>query len=116
MYYHHLQRADKGHSSSQGAKVIASFGDRTTEDIFNGISSKAARKVDSRLWLRIRDKLDWMARAKSIDDLKIPPSNHLEKLRGTLKDFYSVPVNEKYRIIFQERQGSFEEVRCVDYH
>ena len=54
--------------------------------------------------------------AKSLDDLKIPPSNHLEKLKGNLKDFYSVRINKQYRVIFKFINGNAYDVKIIDYH
>jgi proteic killer suppression protein len=57
-----------------------------------------------------------MARAKDLEDLKVPPSNHLEKLKGDLEGFHSIRVNEKYRIVFRYQDEKFLDVRCMDYH
>jgi toxin HigB-1 len=96
--------------------VIISFGDKTTEDIFHGVGSKAARRISQSLWPRIQAKLDLINASTSLEDLRIPPSNHLEKLRGNLSGLYSIRVNEQYRLVFGVTDGNAVDVRCTDYH
>jgi len=96
--------------------VIVSFADTTTADIFHGSDSKAARKLPRVLWGRIQQKLDVLNACTSLDDLRIPPANRLEKLKGDLADFYSIRVNQQYRVIFRFVNGQCEQVRCIDYH
>ena len=54
--------------------------------------------------------------ASDINDLRVPPSNHLEKLRGDREGQYSIRINDKYRICFVERSGDFYDVEIIDYH
>ena len=96
--------------------MISSFGDTTTADIYHGSESKAARKIGRELWDRVQQKLDLLNACNSIEDLRIPPANRLEKLRGDLAGFYSIRVNQQYRIVFKFANGNCEEVRCTDYH
>jgi proteic killer suppression protein len=96
--------------------VISSFGDATTADIYHGNDSKAARKIGRELWGRVQQKLDMLNACTSIGDLRIPPANRLEKLRGTLAGFYSIRVNQQYRIVLKFATGNCAEVRCTDYH
>jgi proteic killer suppression protein len=96
--------------------VIVSFGDNATEDIYHGKDTKAARKISRDLWERIQDKLDLMNAAVSLQDLRVPPSNHLEKLRADLDGFYSIRVNQQYRLVFRFENNHCSEVRCTDYH
>lgn len=96
--------------------VIVSFGDKTTEDIYHGRDSKAARRIARDLWQRIQIKLDLMNAVASLQDLRVPPSNFLEKLRGDLEGFYSIRVNQQYRIIFRFEKNYCADVRCIDYH
>lgn len=99
--------------------MIISFADEETEDIFNGLSSKKARKrIHSVLWDKAQTKLDMLNRAYRLDDLKIPPNNKLEKLTSNLAGKYSIRINDQYRIIFKwdsERRGALE-VEITDYH
>jgi len=97
-------------------QVIVSFGDKATRDIYDGRDTKAARKIPRDLWPRIQDKLDLMNAAVSLNDLKVPPSNRLEKLRGDLESFHSIRVNLQYRLIFRFAGQHCADVRCRDYH
>ena len=81
-----------------------------------GATLKTARRIRSELWGRIQHKLDLLNACTSIEDLRIPPANRLEKLRGDLAGFYSIRVNQQYRIVFRFVNGKCEEVRCKDYH
>jgi proteic killer suppression protein len=96
--------------------MIVSFGDKSTEDIFHGRATKAARRIPIALWPRSQIKLDAMNASTSIQDLKVPPSNRLEKLSGKLAGFYSIRINDQYRIIFKFENGHCNRVQCVDYH
>jgi proteic killer suppression protein len=96
--------------------VILSFGDKTTEDIYHGRDTRLARRISRQLWPRIQDKLDLMNAAVSLTDLRVPPSNFLEKLRGDLQGLYSIRVNQQYRIVFRIEGNHCSGVRCTDYH
>ncbi len=96
--------------------VIASFGDKATEDIYHGRETAAARAISRTLWPRIQNKLDLLNAAMSLTDLRVPPANRLEKLRGNLTGFYSIRINRQYRLVFRFADGQCSEVRCADYH
>lgn len=96
--------------------MIVSFADQATQHIYNGVNSKAARRLPKQLWERIRDKLDLLNAGETLDDLRVPPANRLEKLRGKWQGFYSIRVNEQYRIVFRFEAGHCSAVQCVDYH
>lgn len=96
--------------------MISSFGDSTTAEIYHGSDTKAARRIRRELWDRVQRKLDLLNACTSVEDLRIPPANRLEKLRGNLAGFYSIRVNQQYRIVFKFVNGNCEEVRCTDYH
>lgn len=96
--------------------MIVSFGDNATEDIFNGNDTKAARRISRSLWGRIQSKLDLINASVTLNDLRIPPSNRLEKLHGDLAGFYSLRVNNQYRIVFRFMNGNVLDMRCTDYH
>jgi proteic killer suppression protein len=93
--------------------MIQSFGDKATEHIWNGIRSK---DLPNEIQELARRKLRMLNNSMNIKDLMIPPSNKLEKLKGNLKDYYSIRINEKWRIIFQWKAGIANEVTIVDYH
>ena len=63
-----------------------------------------------------RRKLRMLNNAVNFVDLKVPPANRLEKLSGSLKDFYSIRINDQWRIIFKWSGGNASEVEIVDYH
>lgn len=96
--------------------AIRSFGDRTTEDIYHGVNSKEARRIPREIWPLVRRKLDYLNAAKSLDDLRVPPGNRLEPLKGNLAGHYSIRVNDQYRIVFRWSDGGADDVVCVDYH
>ena len=96
--------------------MISSFADETTADIYHGSDTKTARRIRRELWSRIQHKLDLLNACTSIEDLRIPRAHRLEKLRGDLAGFYSIRVNQQYRIVFRFVNGKCEEVRCIDYH
>lgn len=92
--------------------MIRSFGDRRTETLFGdqfvgdfqGIARRAKRKLEA------------INAASRLTDLAVPPSNRLEKLRGELADFYSIRINDQWRVIFKWSNGDASEVRIADYH
>lgn len=96
--------------------MIRSFGSRSTQDIWNGEDSPAARKLPKDLWSVAHRKLDMLHAAHDVIDLRVPPGNRLEKLKGKMKEFHSIRINDQYRIIFRWAPGGPEEVRITDYH
>jgi len=96
--------------------VIRGFGDQTTEDIFHGRNTKHARRVPRAIWPIAARKLDMINRATSIHDLRVPPRNRLEKLKGELAGFYSIRVNQQFRVVFRFAHGDASDVRVLDYH
>jgi len=92
--------------------MIRSFGDKRTEVLFRdeqvrqfeGIARAAKRKLEA------------LNAASRLEDLKVPRSNRLEKLKGDLKDFHSIRINAQWRVIFKWFHGEPYEVRIVDYH
>jgi len=93
--------------------VIKSFADSATEDIYNGTNSKAARRIDRRVWPIAVRKLDFLNAAASLNDLK-SPGNQIEKLRDDLAGYWSIRVNDQYRIIFRFVDGNALDVSCRD--
>ncbi|SNZ06978.1 proteic killer suppression protein [Persephonella hydrogeniphila] len=93
--------------------MIKTFGDKYTKELY--IKGKS-KKFPPEIWNRALRKLDMIRRAKTLEDLKIPPSNNLEALKGNLKSFYSIRINSQYRIIFKFKNGDAYEVSIVDYH
>lgn len=93
--------------------MIVSFGNSETEKIWNGRWVKNLPKQIQEIGRR---KLRMLNNSINLIDLKIPPSNHLEKLLGNLKDFYSIRINNQWRIVFKWNSGNAYEVKIVDYH
>lgn len=93
--------------------MIKSFGDKETEKIWNGLYS---RKFPRDIQPLARRKLRMINNAQDIDDLRIPPGNKLEKLKGKLKDFWSIRIDKQWRVIFKWIGNDAYEVRITDYH
>lgn len=97
--------------------VIRSFRDQATEDLFNGRNTKAARqRLPRALWKAATRRLDALDQAEILDDLRVPPGNRLEALRGDLQGQHSIRINDQYRICFQWTETGPVEVEVVDYH
>ena len=93
--------------------MIISFGNSETEQVWNGIRVK---KLPLEIQNTGRRKLRMLNNPVDLTDLKIPPSNRLEKLAGKLKNFYSIRINDQWRIIFKWNTGNAAEVKIIDYH
>jgi len=93
--------------------MIKSFGDKETEKIWNGVFSK---KLPSDIQPIARRKLRMINNAQDINDLRAPPGNRLEKLKGDLSDYYSIRINNKWRTIFKWIGSDAYEVQIIDYH
>lgn len=97
--------------------MIKSFHNQGTEDVFDVVDSKAARKVcPLSIWKVTLRKLDIINQATDISDLKVPPSNRLEKLKGDREGQYSIRINDQYRICFRWDGQDANDVEIVDYH
>jgi proteic killer suppression protein len=93
--------------------MIKSFGDKRTEKIFNGVR---VRKVSPDLEKGAVKKLDMINFVTGLEQLRIPPGNRLEKLSGDLAGFYSIRINDQFRIIFKWIDDHAYEVQLIDYH
>jgi addiction module HigA family antidote len=92
--------------------MIRSFGDKQTEALFR---DEVVRQFQS--FVRpAKRKLEAINAASRLEDLKVPRANRLEKLKGDLKDFYSIRINDQWRVIFKWVDGEARDVRIVDYH
>jgi len=97
--------------------VIISFRDKGTEDLFDGRDTKQARKsCPSDLVRVVRRKLDQLNQAVALGDLRAPPSNHLEKLKGEQEGQHSIRVKDQWRVCFRWTASGAEDVEIVDYH
>jgi len=93
--------------------MIVSFGDKTTQKIWDG---EWVKGFSTDIQETARRKLRMLNNSIDIKDLIIPPSNRLEKLKGNRKDFYSIRVNDQWRLIFQWTNGNAFNVELIDYH
>ena len=97
--------------------MIVSFKDKATEDIFNGIASKQARKACSQaLWRIATRKLDELDSVVDLEELRVPPGNRLEALSGNRNGQYSIRINQQYRICFKWGETGPFEAEVTDYH
>ena len=92
--------------------MIRSFGDRRTEALFR---DRRVRQFEG-VARPAKRKLEMLNAVSRLDDLNVPPSNRLEKLRGDLSEYYSIRINDQWRIIFKRLDGEPCDVRVVDYH
>ena len=93
--------------------MIISFGSSGTEKIWNG---HRVKKLPREIQEIGRRKLRMLNNSFSLIDLKVPPSNRLEKLSGVLKGYYSIRINDQWRIIFKWQQNNAAEVEILEYH
>lgn len=97
--------------------MIQSFKDAGTQDIFNGVNSKEARKTcPTSLWKVAARKLDRLDSVTTLQDLRIPPGNQFEALSGDRKGQHSIRINEQYRICFKWTDLGPELAEIIDYH
>lgn len=97
--------------------MIISFKDKATEDIFNGVSSKEARKsCPKTLWKVVARKLDQLDSVTTLDELRVPPGNRLEALRRDRNGQHSIRINDQYRICFIWSDAGLDQVEITDYH
>lgn len=93
--------------------MIVSFGNSDTEKIWKGIRVKG---LSGEIQEVGRRKLRMLNNSTNLIDLRVPPSNRLEKLSGKWKDFYSIRINDQWRIRFKWNSGNAFEVEILDYH
>jgi proteic killer suppression protein len=96
--------------------VIASFGDRATADLYHGARTRRARAFPSDIRAVALRKLDMVNAARVLSDLRSPPGNRLEALRGDLRGFHSIRINDQWRVVFRWAEGAAHDVRVFDYH
>jgi proteic killer suppression protein len=96
--------------------MIRSFADDATRDIWNGVNSKAARRLPRALWPVIRRKLDQLDAVTQLADLQVPPGNRLHALSDDLAGYQAIRVNDQYRVVFRFEGHDAYDVRCTDYH
>ena len=93
--------------------MINSFGHKDSKKIWEG---ERVKSLSTEIQEIARRKLRMLNNSQDLSDLLIPPSNRLEKLKGNYKDFYSIRINNQWRIIFKWNNGNAELVEIIDYH
>ena len=93
--------------------MIESFGDSVTESIYRGLR---VRGLTGDIQERARRKLRMINQARIVEDLRIPPGNRLEQLQGNLAGFWSIRINQQWRVIFRWEDGLKHAVKIIDYH
>jgi toxin HigB-1 len=93
--------------------MIISFGSKETEKIWNG---ERVKNLPHELQQIGRRKLRMLNNSQNLMDLKMPPSNKLEKLSGKMNDIYCIRINDQWRIIFKWEDGNANDVTIIDYH
>jgi len=96
--------------------MIESFGDKETEDLFHGRKSRRILMFPPDIVSSALRKLDMLNAVRRLEDLRCPPGNRLEALKGNLKGFYSIRVNNQWRIIFHWDENIAQKVSLTDYH
>ena len=96
--------------------MIKSFGDRGTEDLYHGRNTSRPRSFPANIVNSALRKLDVIDSAGDVQDLRAPPGNRLEALKGNFQGFYSIRVNDQWRIVFRWDDGVATDVSLADYH
>lgn len=93
--------------------MFESFGDSNTENIYRGLR---VRGLPGEIQERARRKLRMINQARIVQDLLTPPGNRLERLKGDLEGFWSIRINQQWRVIFRWENSSKQHVTIIDYH
>ncbi len=96
--------------------MIRNFANKIAQDVYDGIISPYARRLPLELHAKARRLLDQINAAISLQILRIPPGNRLEKLTGDLQGFLSLRINDRFRIIFRWDGNDALDVKIIDYH
>ena len=96
--------------------MIASFGNRLAEDLWDDKASRTVRQFQPELRRATRRKLFYLNDADQLKDLRAPPGNRLEALKGDWSGYYSIRINDQWRVVFRWEKGQASDVRVLDYH
>ena len=96
--------------------MIRSFGNRLAEDVYDDRRSAAVRRLPPDLYRSARRKLLYLHEAEELRDLRVPPGNRLEALKGDRKGWFSIRINDQWRIVFRWVDSYASDVSIVDYH
>ena len=96
--------------------MIRNIADKTAQDVYDGINSRYARRLPIELHWKARRLFDQINAAVTLETLRVPPGNRLEKLTGNYEDFWSIRINNRFRIIFRWEGKDALDLKIVDYH
>ena len=96
--------------------MIRSFGNRLAEDVYYDRRAAAVRRLPAGLYSVARRKVLYLHEAEDLHDLRVPPGNRLEALKGDRKGWFSTRVNDQWRVVFRWSEGLALDVSIVDYH
>ncbi|MFT4564589.1 MAG: proteic killer suppression protein [Gammaproteobacteria bacterium] len=96
--------------------MIGAFGNAVAEDLFYDRKSKSTRSFPNELRRTARRKLLYLHDAMDLQDLRVPPGNRLESLKGNLKGFHSIRINDQWRLVFRWSGGQSHDVQILNYH
>jgi proteic killer suppression protein len=96
--------------------MIVSFGDGATEDLYHGRPTSRALRFPREVANAALIKMDLLNGAAAVLDLRSPPGNRLEALKGDLKGLRSIRVNDQWRLVFRWQGNNAHQVRLMDYH
>ena len=96
--------------------MIQGFKSAAAEDVFNGFSTKESRRIPQTIWTVARRKMDMVNAAHDLSDLEVPPANRLEALKGDRRGWYSIRINDQFRVVFRWADANAFDVDIVDYH
>ena len=96
--------------------MIVSFGDKATEDLFHGRKTRRVRNYPADMLRAALQQLDMLNSARDLRDLRSPPGNRLERLKGDLTGFSSIRINDRWRLILRWEAAEAHAVQIVDYH
>lgn len=96
--------------------MLTSFANQLAEDLFYDRKSRETRRFPNELRRVARRKLLYLHEAADLSDLKVPPGNRLEELKGDLRGYHSIRINDQWRLVFRWNRGHAENVQIVDYH
>jgi len=96
--------------------MIESFGNRLPEDLFFDRTTRSTRASSPELRRAARRKVLYLHDAAELDDLRVPPGNRLELLKGRWKGYHSIRINDQWRVVFRWEEGNAQDVAAMDYH
>jgi proteic killer suppression protein len=96
--------------------VIKSFGNKLAEELYDDKRTRASRRFPIEVYRAARRKILYLHDADQLRDLRVPPGNRLEALKGELRGYHSIRINDRWRVMFRWHDGHAHDVQVVDYH